>query len=97
MANAAEPFEHGVPPDFNTPMQETAKGPSPEFYGATTSVARGTPFEKRKIAEVRQCLLVADAQCAAAMQRIAALEASTSWRATAPLRVLVNGCRQRGT
>ena len=43
---------------------------------------------QHQLAEVRSRLIAAEARCETASQRIAALEASTSWRATAPLRAV---------
>jgi hypothetical protein len=57
---------------------------------AAESALAGVQLE---LAKERQRLTIAEAQCATALQRVAALEASTSWRITAPLRALAHAFR----
>jgi hypothetical protein len=59
---------------------------------STTAVALAE--SQREIVEMQHRLVVAEAQYAIALQRVAALEASTSWRVTAPLRALVHRLRR---
>ena len=67
-------------------------------YAALQRVAaesqRETIEMRQRLDEMRQRLDVAEGQYATALQRVAALEASTSWRVTAPLRTLVHRLRR---
>jgi cell division septum initiation protein DivIVA len=64
------------------------------MIGADANASSTADAVHGELAELKRRVTEAEAQFTAAVQRVTAMEASTSWRATAPFRVLARALRR---
>ena len=66
----------------------------PELPSVPSFAAAALSNSQREVNALQERLVVMERQCAAVTQRVEALEVSTIWRASLPLRTLVDGIRR---